>query len=142
MDIRRQLQFSESPVLRMAALKRVAEDPFSVSEIDLVRVLVADDSAVVRHEAAFLLSLLKEQHAIEGKDAHEALLKSVAKDPSILVRHEAALSLASWPGHETTEALEAAAVDGAVDVEVSALFAMKQIAETQVVQELQLRGAD
>ena len=87
----------------------------------LVEILRNDESAMVRHEAAFGIGALGR----ENDSAH--LFDSIKNDPSNIVRHEAAIALAEIGGLEAIPALEAASKDSDPDVAMSSQFAIQSI---------------
>ena len=87
----------------------------------LVEVLRNDESAMVRHEAAFGIGALGR----ENDSVH--LIDSLKNDPSNIVRHEAAIALAEIGGSDAIPALEAASKHSDPDVAMSAQFAVQNI---------------
>jgi HEAT repeat protein len=114
----------------MAGLKGIADGTLGSNpdemEPAVIQALSSDDNAVVRHEAAFVLSLLKDQGRIPGDAAQQALVMA-AHDKSILVRHEVALALASFPSPLTAKLLVALTHDESEDVIASAEFALNDL---------------
>lgn len=87
----------------------------------IVHALAADESALVRHEAAFSLSEFNDPDA-------ETILSTVGlNDESFLVRHEAAIALMSVGTERSLPALEAGLDDSSIEVAVSCKLAISSI---------------
>ncbi len=74
---------SKNPALRRRAVLALQIRPPKNAIKLLARALTKDPSAVIRHEAAFVLGALHRRKALSP------LIKAALQDPSDLVRHEA-----------------------------------------------------
>lgn len=92
----------------------------------LVRVLMHDHNAIVRHEAAFVLGRLHANGVILGNFALDALCKSARRDPSIVVRHEAAESLGYFADLAAMDALLQLMRDNNADLSATAELALQR----------------
>jgi hypothetical protein len=72
----------------------------------LVRVLNEDPSAIVRHEAAFILGSLHRDRKPLDTASIDALCEAAVHDPSGVVRHEAAEALGCIPELRVRNVLE------------------------------------
>ena len=81
---------SEHPLVRKAALERIARNP-NMSDYDaLVRTLRTDENRLVRSQAAFALGELNQRRF---SIAFTPLVEALETDPSVFVRAAAATSL-------------------------------------------------
>ena len=102
-------------VTDLTEMKSVSLVPF------LVEVLRNDESAMIRHEAAFGIGAL-------GRENDSApLIESLENDSSKTVRHECAIALAEVGDIEAIPALEGASKDSDPNVASSARFAIQSI---------------
>lgn len=88
---------------------------------ELVRVLLYDKCPVVRHEAAYFLSVLKYSETVP------ALIQALQNDPEDLVRHEAAEALGDMHADSARPALAAALSDSSDVVTRTARIALSQL---------------
>ena len=94
-------------------------EPAKVAVLD---VLALDDSAVVRHEAAFYVGAMAHVNAVER------LVFALRNDPADLVRHEAAEALGDMGATESRDALsEAARNDPSAVVVSTAKISLQQL---------------
>jgi HEAT repeat protein len=118
---------------RMGILQRTAGEG-KISEVQqnhIGRALRNDESDVVRHEAAFILSALKKQGLLHDDNIALSELIEAFSDKSILVRHEIALSLAAFPCEEAIDALLHHSSDPAQEVKESVRFALVEMLEAK-----------
>ena len=87
----------------------------------LIHLLKQDESACVRHEAAFALG------QIANPDTLEDIIEAALGDLSVLVRHEAALALPYFKGERVRETLVALCQDQSEDVRESVQIALLQL---------------
>lgn len=87
----------------------------------LAEALQGDDSALVRHEAAFGLGVLG------NKEHVNTLIHAMLRDGNAMVRHEAAIALAAIGGEEALESLHTAAQDRCAEVAGSARYALQSV---------------
>ena len=86
-----------------------------------IRALQKDESALVRHEAAFAVGIL-------GNESHtHFLVHAMLNDPHLMVRHEAATALATVGNESCISPLEQACTDQSVAVAESARFALHYV---------------
>lgn len=87
----------------------------------IIHLLKQDESACVRHEAAFALG------QIASPDTLEDIIEAALGDLSVLVRHEAALALPYFKGERVRETLVALCQDESEDVRESVQIALLQL---------------
>ena len=88
---------------------------------ELVHVLIHDSCPVVRHEAAYYLSVLKRSETVP------ALIQALQNDPEDLVRHEAAEALGDMHAEAARFALATALSDSSDVVVRTAKIALSQL---------------
>ena len=108
-------------VTRYKVLTELIDIEYSGVRPLLLEALRYDDSALVRHEAAFGLGLLGDGTCVN------ALIEALLDDENLMVRHEAAIALAEVGGEEALEALEKASHEQQAEVATSAKFAIQNI---------------
>lgn len=95
--------------------------PLSLAKPLAFYALRFDSSALVRHEAAFVIG------ATLSSDLEAGLMDAVQGDPSFLVRHEAAMALASVGTAKSLSVLERGLEDTSSEVAVSCRVAISSI---------------
>jgi len=108
-------------VTRYRVVAGIAEIECKDAMSFLEKVLRKDDSAVVRHEAAFAIGIMG------NFTNQEILMYALRKDPASIVRHEAAIALGTIGDKECMDALEEASKEKEALVSVSARYALELI---------------
>jgi HEAT repeat protein len=111
----------QSTIARYTAVVRVIENKRIDAADFLNAVLLNDESALIRHEAAFGLGVLG------ARNYQDSLLTALGTDPDSIVRHEAAIALALVGGSQAIEPLKTATKDRDSVVAESAQYALKEI---------------
>jgi len=98
------------------------DDPMFAEIADLMAwVLLHDDNAIVRHEAAFQIGVRNMRAKIPD------MINSARNDKSELVRHEVIESLGMMRAHESKETLRSMIEDPNEVVRVTAVFVLKRL---------------
>ena len=92
----------------------------------LTGVLVADSSPLVRHEAAFALGCIGDEHCLP------VLRQALMTDQSPIVRHEAAMAVSETGSESDIGILSAGLNDSSRDVVVSCQVAMGKILDRNI----------
>jgi len=108
-------------VIRFRIIHVLADFPIEQVRQLLEQALDADESSLVRHEAASGLGMMGDSSTIE------LLISAVKDDPSYLVRHEAALALESIGDETAFPALEQGLNDDNPEVVISCQVALSSI---------------
>ena len=112
---------SASEVVRYKIVTDLTEMKSAIPVQFLIDVMRNDESAMIRHEAAFGVGTL-------GRESDSAYLIDLLKqDPNDIVRHEAATGLAEIGGLDAIPTLEEASKDKDPNVALSAKFAIQSI---------------
>ena len=107
--------------VRYKILTDLIEIEYTGARSLLIEALQSDESALVRHEAAFGLGVL-------GNQTHASILvHATLNDDNLMVRHEAAIALASAGREGALGALVKASRDSRPEVAASARYAIQSI---------------
>lgn len=111
---------------RFGVVHELSEVDNDLSRQLLMGLLAADSSSLVRHEAAFALGCIGDEHSLP------VLRRALATDKSPMVRHEAAMAMSEIGTESDIGLLTTALNDSSRDVVVSCQVAVERIIDRKI----------